>query len=83
MGPQHVRCGMPACGVHDHLYGRPSMGPQHVRCGMPVKFRLSACGSLLQWGRNMFVAEWIESLTSLFMLTMPSMGPQHVRCGMP
>ena len=36
----------------------------------------------LQWGRNMFVAEWSELTQIIHGLTVPSMGPQHVRCGM-
>ena len=59
MGPQLVRCGMEIPDDRGARLRVASMGPQLVRCGMitsSLAHRL-ACGQL-QWGRNLFVAEW-------------------------
>ena len=58
MGPQLVRCGMHA-GIRDGSHAKvPSMGPQLVRCGMQSRILQGIPGAdLLQWGRNLFVAE--------------------------
>ena len=58
MGPQHVRCGMCLHGLMGVHALSPSMGPQHVRCGMHIPISDEISQRLLQWGRNMFVAEW-------------------------
>ena len=60
----------------------PSMGPQHVRCGMHPKCMEYAIQLVLQWGRNMFVAECGRRHRDDTPAPAPSMGPQHVRCGM-
>ena len=59
------------------------MGPQHVRCGMQESVS-SQCAKnhVLQWGRNMFVAECCQIGKYASRTGTPSMGPQHVRCGM-
>ena len=46
-----------------NAYTDPSMGPQHVRCGMYAWLQLSRDCWILQWGRNMFVAEWLAQMT--------------------
>ena len=59
-----------------------SMGPQLVRCGMfgsPAYFSLMG---MLQWGRNLFVAECDGSSSEPTASQRASMGPQLVRCGM-
>ena len=38
--------------------------------------------TILQWGRNMFVAECPVHRRHCLQRLAPSMGPQHVRCGM-
>ena len=57
MGPQLVRCGkrLPQTG-HDRPR-LPSMGPQLVRCGKSLLPPHSSQFVILQWGRNLFVAE--------------------------
>ena len=83
MGPQHVRCGMLTAAAHGSRKYHPSMGPQHVRCGMPIiRPGPFALFLILQWGRNMFVAEWWRPFMETLPTYTPSMGPQHVRCGM-
>ena len=57
MGPQLVRCGMMSSPEAHAYIGGASMGPQLVRCGMRPRPRRSRSRSLLQWGRNLFVAE--------------------------
>ena len=57
MGPQLVRCGKLNHSLTTTYRPWASMGPQLVRCGKgPSDFDLSH-RSLLQWGRNLFVAE--------------------------
>ena len=59
MGPQLVRCGMVAA-QYEHAVADPvaSMGPQLVRCGMWGQASTMDIETiLLQWGRNLFVAE--------------------------
>ena len=58
MGPQLVRCGKSRSSMMNEAIRQASMGPQLVRCGKLVdacKALEEAC--LLQWGRNLFVAE--------------------------
>ena len=80
MGPQHDSCGRTiragACGIR----GRPSMGPQHDSCGRGSIGGFLAAFRVLQWGRNMIVAEGF-SVRLLDQVAHPSMGPQHDSCG--
>ena len=39
-------------------------------------------GNPLQWGRNLFVAEWATKGGAKRFVEVASMGPQLVRCGM-
>ena len=59
-----------------------SMGPQHHCCG--VRYRLdeliAAC-FVLQWGRNITVAECCTVLLVCGLFYSASMGPQHHCCG--
>ena len=57
MGPQLVRCGKhPSIGSSEGSHS-PSMGPQLVRCGKYASQLKWAPIFVLQWGRNLFVAE--------------------------
>ena len=58
MGPQLVRCGMSELTQIIHGLTVASMGPQLVRCGMEyILWGLCVFITVLQWGRNLFVAE--------------------------
>ena len=64
MGPQHDSCGRaPVLDLLRHVVG-PSMGPQHDSCGRYLQVLRAASQSLLQWGRNMIVAEGRRSCWS-------------------
>ena len=58
MGPQLVRCGKAVRICLRRLSHLPSMGPQLVRCGKFAGVAVSIYYAfILQWGRNLFVAE--------------------------
>ena len=65
MGPQLVRCGMN--GLLQELCDniKASMGPQLVRCGMLSSGSSLMSSVVLQWGRNLFVAEWRDGRRGL------------------
>ena len=83
MGPQHVRCGMLlTVDVFSPSYttfnGAATCSLRNVLS--PTTYH--AWCTVLQWGRNMFVAEWPPPELVVLGTPAPSMGPQHVRCGM-
>ena len=57
MGPQHDSCGRRYAGRPAAVPVRPSMGPQHDSCGRPPGDFGGGIAGILQWGRNMIVAE--------------------------
>ena len=83
MGPQLVRCGMQQPTRPQLTIQPASMGPQLVRCGMLGCAGGTVHNIMLQWGRNLFVAECFYKARSPALLGLASMGPQLVRCGMP
>ena len=70
MGPQLVRCGKRGTASFPWHCRDASMGPQLVRCGKADLLLQHLAGfAVLQWGRNLFVAEssplWVLSILSL------------------
>ena len=57
MGPQHESCGKEREGQREVDAAGPSMGPQHESCGKIEARYDSFFADILQWGRNMRVAE--------------------------
>ena len=58
------------------------MGPQLVRCGKGrMRFMRRMTVQMLQWGRNLFVAESRVLQVPHAEVFLASMGPQLVRCG--
>ena len=82
MGPQLVRCGKILKPTGSLILNIASMGPQLVRCGKDGGGAADADDvPLLQWGRNLFVAERALPGGGGAGRGAASMGPQLVRCG--
>ena len=83
MGPQLVRCGMPTVRSRRAPSRQTFNGAATCSLRNAAKMPGSAGRrSLLQWGRNLFVAECYTYDRYAAQQAKPSMGPQLVRCGM-
>ena len=81
MGPQHDSCGRQAGKGGERERVASSMGPQHDSCGRRGSGVVLSKPILLQWGRNMIVAEGRDADGTADQRDDASMGPQHDSCG--
>ena len=82
MGPQLVRCGKE--GYRQFCAARPDGFNGAATCSLRKGLdEVTGPGApaMLQWGRNLFVAERSQEVTDMGLDPEASMGPQLVRCG--
>ena len=81
MGPQLDSCGRGRAVCVVRVPNHASMGPQLDSCGRGVPCQKGGASAMLQWGRNLTVAEGRAPTTTGRAGTSASMGPQLDSCG--
>ena len=81
MGPQPFGCGRQGPRAEHGRVDRASMGPQPFGCGRGNIDHAGAQAAVLQWGRNLSVAEGEAEAKAQALAAGASMGPQPFGCG--